>query len=62
MFSVSFVLIPRRESLGVITYFRSPGAGGASLITQPKLKRDRAGGRHILLTDQLRHPGPACAP
>lgn len=27
VFSVSFVLIPHRESLSVITYFRSPGSG-----------------------------------
>lgn len=57
-FSVSFVLIPRWDPLGVITYFRSPGAGGAFLITKAKLKREgawgRAGGAHILLTDQLR--------
>lgn len=57
-FSVSFVLIPRWDSLVVITYFRSPGAVGALLITKAKLKREgawgRAGGAPILLTDQLR--------
>lgn len=31
-----------------------PGAEGAFLITKPKLKRLHTGGKHILLTDQLK--------
>lgn len=49
-FSVSFVLILCWDFLSVITYFRSPAAVGAFLITKAQLKRKSAAGR---LRDQL---------
>lgn len=45
-FSVPFVLIPRWDSLGVITDFRSPWSGGSSSHNKSKMKkREGAWGR-----------------